>query len=99
MLYIKWDDYDEPVILGRMSDEPYAKTDQTRRHTRMCSEGVFRCVSDSMGLMDDHQDKVRFGARMGHGGDGKGNHNDRTRCVGAVYALMLLYPAKDRMAE
>lgn len=32
-----------------MRDEPHAKPFPTRWQARMCSEGVFRCVSDDMG--------------------------------------------------
>lgn len=32
-----------------MHDEPHAKPYPTIWHARMCSEGVFRCVSGGMG--------------------------------------------------
>lgn len=58
MLYTDGDEYDGPGVLGRMSDEPSAKIYQTRKHIRMCSEGVFRCVSDRMGIRINGRDKA-----------------------------------------
>jgi hypothetical protein len=52
------DEYDRPGVLGRMSDEPYAKIDQTTKHIRMCSEGGFRCVSDCMGRQINGRDET-----------------------------------------
>lgn len=52
------DEYDGPGVLGRMSDEPSAKIDQTTKHIRMCSEGVFRCVSDCMGRRINGRDEA-----------------------------------------
>lgn len=58
ILYTDGDEYDEPGVLGRMSDEPSAKIDQTTKHIRMCSEGVFRCVSDCMGRQINGRDET-----------------------------------------